>query len=368
LSADENETPGCMNDSVDILVVGAGAAGIAAAVSAAREGRSTLLVDQRPAAGGTGGFSGITSLCGLYDEQGAALNGVFAAEFAAAIAEVVPVRMGRCWVLPYRPARFRAVAEDLLAATSGLRVRWNTRVTSAERAGERVVRINGWQVGAVIDCSGTAEVARALGIQCLETTAQTQAPAVVFPLCNVTRDLSTPAAAVKVQLPLARAGLPPLTFQASLEPGTVTVKLAASAEQVLPAIEFLRENVTGFEHCWTPVTEFAPAYRTGRMVPGQYLLTGADVLAGRKFPDAVARCAWPIEQWDEQGIVRFRYLESGTFYEIPERSLRAVAVQNLFMAGKTISADSDAIASARVMGTCLATGEAAGRLAASSLS
>ena len=46
------------------------------------------------------------------------------------------------------------------------------------------------------------------------------------------------------------------------------------------------------------------------------------------------------------------------------RSLRAMRVNNLFMAGKTISADADAIASARVMGCCLATGAAAGNLAA----
>jgi hypothetical protein len=206
-----------------------------------------------------------------------------------------------------------------------------------------------------------------LGIQCLETTVETQAPAIIFPLCDVTRDLATPAAAVQVLLRLARAGLPPLTFQASLELGTITVKFMGPVEQVVAVIEFLKSNVAGFEHCHTPVTEFVPAHRAGRMVPGQYLLTGADVLAGRKFPDAVARCAWPIEQWDEHGIVRFRYLESGDYYEIPGRSLRAAAVQNLFMGGKTISADTDAIASARVMGTCLATGEAAGRLAAMSL-
>jgi hypothetical protein len=103
------------------------------------------------------------------------------------------------------------------------------------------------------------------------------------------------------------------------------------------------------------------------MIVGQYVLTGADVLAGRKFDDVVARCAWPIEQWDAEGQSRLRYLSKGTHYEIPARSLYAAGVQNLFMAGKSISADVDAIASARVMGCCLATGEAAGRLAASRL-
>lgn len=100
------------------------------------------------------------------------------------------------------------------------------------------------------------------------------------------------------------------------------------------------------------------------MIIGQHVLTGADVLGGCRFPDAAARCAWPIEQWGTDGVARFRYLPEDAHYEIPARSLRAARVANLFMAGKTISADVDAIASARVMGCCLATGEAAGHLAA----
>jgi FAD dependent oxidoreductase len=100
------------------------------------------------------------------------------------------------------------------------------------------------------------------------------------------------------------------------------------------------------------------------MIVGPYLLSGADVLGGQKFPDAIARCAWPIEQWNAKGEPRFRYLPAGTHYEIPARCLRSSQIENLFMAGKTISADVDAIASARVMGCCLATGAAAGKIAA----
>jgi predicted flavoprotein YhiN len=62
--------------------------------------------------------------------------------------------------------------------------------------------------------------------------------------------------------------------------------------------------------------------------------------------------------------VRLRYVIDGDNYEIPARSLQAAHIENLFMAGKTISADADAIGSARVMGCCLATGAAAGRMAA----
>lgn len=371
-----------MSARVDIAVVGAGAAGIAAAVTAARAGGNTWLLDQRPSAGGTGGFSGLTTLCGLYDDEGNLLNDGFAREFAEALTERptpvrlegdaadqaglvlgAPIRMGRVWVLPYRPERFRQVASDFIAGSPRLRAQWNTSLTEVVLEAGRIKRLNGMPVGAVIDCSGTAEVARAIGAECLATDDSTQSPAIVFPLGNVTRALDNPAAMTQVLLPLARAGFPPLNLQASLEPNTLTAKFSGQADEVSRLLEFLRRNIGGFEHCVTPVTEFVPARRAGRMIVGEHLLTGADVRAGRKFPDAVAKCAWPIEQWNEKGVAHFNYLPAGAHYEIPARCLRAARISNLFMAGKTISADGDAIASARVMGCCLATGAAAGQLA-----
>ena len=374
-----------MNAAVDIAVIGAGAAGIAAAVAAARAGRKTILLDPRPAAGGTGGFSGLTTLCGLFDDGGNFLNNGFAREFAEALAERrpparrvdaddfpklaepetgTPLQMGRVWVLQYRPGKFRDVAAHFLATTPNLQTRWNTPLTGVICEGQRIANLNGLAVGAVVDCSGSAEVARAIGADCIATDETTQASAVIFPLTHVTRRLDSPAAVAQALLPLARAGFPPLNFQTSLEPDTLTAKFTGRAEQVPVLLAFLRQHVSGFENCATPLTEFAPVARAGRMILGQYQLTGADVLAGRKFPDAVARGAWPIEQWNAAGAVRYNYLPPGAHYEIPARALRAANVANLFMAGKTISADVDAIASARVMGCCLATGAAAGVLAA----
>ena len=352
-----------MTDACEIAVIGSGAAGIAAAVTAARAGRRTVLLDKNPAAGGTGGFSGLTTLCGLYDDTGNYINLGFAREFAEAIAETGPRKMGAVWVLPYRPARFRVAAGKFFAASPELETSWNSPLARVEMDDGRIVSINGFAVGAVIDCSGNAEVVRAIGGESLFTDDTTQAPAVVFSLRQVTREILTPAAAVQVLLPITRAGFPPVIFQSSLEPGSVTVKFSGQPERVPALIEFLRGNIRGFEQCESPQTEYSLTQRAGRMSRGEYLLTGQDVLQGQKFPDAVARCAWPIEQWNADGIVRLRYLPPRTHYEIPARSLRAAQVPNLFMAGKTISADADAIASARVMGCCLATGAAAGNLA-----
>ena len=362
----------------DLAVVGSGSAGLAAAVCGARRGLRTLLLESRSSPGGLGGHSGLTTLCGLHDENGAPLNEGFPTEFARRLAEGPALRTGRVWVLPYRPSRFRALAAELLASLPTLRCRWDTPLTQVRRERDRITGLNQDRVEAVIDASGFAEVARLAGVDCLATDERTQSPAIVAALAGITAPLDTAAAAARVMLPLARAGFPPLYFHPGLDPGLVTVKFTGRPDQLPGLLEFLRSHIDGFQHCrLLPGTgeESAgespagtaglhPVPRAGRMIPGRHLLTGSEVLAGGKFPDAVARCAWPVEQWGPDGRSRVRYLAPGTHYEIPARSLQCREVANLFMAGKTISADEEAIASARVMGCCLATGAAAGNLAA----
>ena len=352
-----------MRITYDIAVAGSGAAGIAAAVCAARAGGRVLLLDQNAGPGGTGGFSGLTTLCGLYDDAGNYLNDGFAREFAGAIGETAPVKSGRLWVLLYRPEKFRAAAAEFFSCCPNLTTIWHSPIKNVVVEEGRIAAVNGHQVGAVIDCTGTAEVARAAGTKCLETDETTQAPAVVFQLRGVTREIDSAADAAQVLLPLIRAGFPPLYFHPNLETGSITAKFSGGPDQVPTLIEFLRANVRGFEKCEPLPGELIISRRAGRMVMGEYILTGADVLAAKKFPDAVARCAWPVEQWSVEGKTKLRWLPAGEYYEIPARSLRATGLQNLFMAGKTISADVEAVASARVMGCCLATGEAAARLA-----
>lgn len=353
-----------MSNRVDIAVVGAGAAGIAAALCAARAGATTLLLDTRSGPGGTGGFSGLTTLCGLYDDKGRHLNPGFPVEFTDAIAAAQPFRMGNVFVLPYYPEKFRSVSGDLIGSTTNLQTRWSTPVTKVLRDGGRIMQLNGVEVGAVIDCSGDAVVARAIHLETMSTDASTQAAAVLFQLRNISRQIGSAAEMAAVLLPVARAGFASLSLQPNPVVGEFTAKFSGRPEQVPALVDFLRRNASGFEQCAVLQKEFAYSHRAGRMIVGQYVLAGAEVLSARKFPDAMARCAWPIEQWNASGVARFRYLPVGESYDIPARALRAARVVNLFMAGKTISADVDAIASARVMGCCLATGAAAGVLAA----
>ncbi len=104
--------------------------------------------------------------------------------------------------------------------------------------------------------------------------------------------------------------------------------------------------------------------RDGGRIQGEYCLSTADVRELRKFPDAICRCSWPIEYWHPVDGVFLEYLPAGAYYEVPLRSLRLRGWTNVLVAGKCLSADRYAQASARVVGSCWAMGEAAGKAAA----
>jgi hypothetical protein len=106
--------------------------------------------------------------------------------------------------------------------------------------------------------------------------------------------------------------------------------------------------------------------RAGGRIHGDYCLTAADVRQGRRFEDGVCRCAWPIEYWHPDAGVTVEYLPDGCAYEIPLRSLHVAGWQNLWAAGKCLSADALAQASARVVGSCWSMGEAVAKAACNS--
>ena len=116
-----------------------------------------------------------------------------------------------------------------------------------------------------------------------------------------------------------------------------------------------------------PVRIDSPSQRRLSRTPartGQSILTGADLLAGRRFDDEIALATWPLEFRETPRGPKLRFPEGNRPAGIPLRCLKPVGTERLFVAGRCISTDHDAQASIRVMGTCFATGEAAGRAAA----
>ncbi|MCE5211164.1 MAG: FAD-dependent oxidoreductase, partial [Deltaproteobacteria bacterium] len=134
------------------------------------------------------------------------------------------------------------------------------------------------------------------------------------------------------------------------------------------AMEFLNKEIPGFAGAFLSDTAVQVGIRETRRIVGRYVLTEADVLAGRMFDDAVCLSSWPLEIWEGGLEPRMVFLPEGRYYGIPYRSLLCREISNLLVTGRAISMDHGALASARVMGPCLAEGQAAGMACALALS
>ncbi len=139
----------------------------------------------------------------------------------------------------------------------------------------------------------------------------------------------------------------------------------ASRRQMRQIAAFLRRHVPGFEQSYVAQSGVQVGVRETRRVLGDYQLTADDVLAARKFDDAVARGAYPIDIHNPKGSgTVLKRLPPGEVYDIPLRCLLPRRVEGLLVAGRCISGTHEAHSSYRVMPIVMATGQAAGVCAA----
>lgn len=382
-----------------VVVCGAGAAGLAATLAAARHGADVCLLEAQPQIGGTVSGALIHTLGGFFDSAGEFLNGGLARELAEELVRVAAAfrrRVGRTWVLNVAPEAYQAVVRRGLDAEARVRVCCNTQVVSIAAVGKRITEVEArgpqgdfqFPARAVIDCTGTAEVVRIADPSLLQDDPRRAAGGLIFTLRGVVPGALAFPRGVGIVRALRRAAetgtLPASCAKAWLDSGCrddeVYVKLlvalpenwrdpqvssatlAAARETQAAAVDFLRQQP---EFAQAEVSRTgALGIRDGGRIKGEYSLTAADVRQGRRFPDAACRCCWPIEYWDPDQGVSLEYLSDGRYYEIPLRALQVQGFVNLWAAGKCLSADAWAQASARVVGCCWSMGEAAGKAAA----
>jgi hypothetical protein len=135
--------------------------------------------------------------------------------------------------------------------------------------------------------------------------------------------------------------------------------------QMRQVAEFLRKYVPGFEEAYVVQSGTHIGVRESRRIVGEYTLTLEDVLGARKFDDAIARSAYPVDIHNPTGTgTVLQRLPPGESYDIPLRSLVPRATGRLLVAGRCISGAHEALASYRVMPVSMATGQAAGVCAA----
>lgn len=151
--------------------------------------------------------------------------------------------------------------------------------------------------------------------------------------------------------------------------GTVGADLSRAEiegrQQAYQVVDFLRRHLPGFASAYLLETPAQIGVRETRRIVGDYMLTQEDILSGRKFPDAIACGAYPIDIHDPASArLIAKRLPPGEYYTIPYRALLPRGARNLLAAGRCISATHEAFAAFRVSAIVMAIAQAAGTAAA----
>lgn len=149
------------------------------------------------------------------------------------------------------------------------------------------------------------------------------------------------------------------------DPFDVSRAEAAAREQVVEMINFLRANFEAFKNAQLLMTASSIGVRESRMIEARHVLTGEELLACTHFPDSIAAGNYDIDIHSPDGTgTSHNFLPEGVYYTIPYRSLLPRELDNLLVAGRCLGATHEAQAAVRIMPICTCMGEAAGVAAA----
>ena len=395
----------------DVLVVGAGASGVAAATTAAEAGKSVLIVEKYGFAGGAAvaGMSG--TICGMYyatarPRQPEQVVYGFTERFRSALAArgglTEPQLYGKTFTCAHDPHMWAEVADEFLE-NAGVRILFHTAVTGVVMDGDRyagvVLESNAGRsvvlAQRTIDASGDAAVvSRANGAYYFGADGRIQNPTMFFRLADVDidefneyygQDTICPPKLTDMIEQERRAGanLPrsriwvfrtprrnELMVNATrvegrdgralnvIDPEDFTEGEVVGRRQAREYADFFRKHVPGCASSYLEDTGTEVGVRQTRSIVGHETLRNDDVLQGRKRDDGICRVPWPIELHDSKGSNLHWLLDD--YYEVPYLSLVPVAGENIIVAGRCLSAEHEALASARVTAQCFEYGHAAG--------
>jgi len=408
----------------DVLVVGGGVTGVAAALSAARGGVKTILLENKPFVGG----NATTGLClhAFKTKLGEQVVHGIGQELVSDLIDrggaVGHIPFGEHYhsVTPVDGDLFRILVTEKLA-DAGVLVLYGVNAVGVDMIGRNISsvqvamknKIRSITAKVVIDSSGDGDVAEAAGADFRvgnEKTGKTQPVSMLLRCFGTDNEKVVASMADSVVARATRADQPepfPVYFRGSLSKwndqvlaeklvpnrdqmvffntvwpnqlnvnttaafgvdGTDPVALSRAVVQLVSQAarigEFLKNNVDGFQSIYYVPAAFAGVRET-RNIKGQYELTGEDVLAGRKFEDSIGEGCFPVDIHDpDTGQASFMEIGDDGSFGIPIGCLIPKGFQNLLVAGRCISVDSVAHATTRNMGACLVTGEAAGVAAA----
>jgi hypothetical protein len=404
--------------SVDVLVVGAGAAGVAAATTAAERGKTVMLIERYGFSGGAAvaGMSG--TICGMYyasdrPERPEQVVYGFTERFRSALADrgglTAPQLYGKTFTSAHDPHMWVETADDLLES-AGVEILFHTTVTDVIMDGPTyrgvVVTSNAGSSAIfaerLIDASGDAAlVARAGGAHRFGDEGRIQNPTMFLRLGNVdverfedfygTDTICPPRVSEMIHdAQYAGFDLPrtkiwvfttprpnELMVNATrvshrdgrelnvIDPADFTEGEIAGRIQAREYADFFRARIPGCEGAFLEDTGVEVGVRQTRSIVGRDVLNNEDVVAARKRGDGICRVPWPIELHDSRGSNLHWLLDD--YYDVPYGSLLPESGSNIIVAGRCLSAQHEALASARVTAQCFEYGHAAGAAAALSL-
>lgn len=384
----------------DVVVIGGGAAGVGAAVGAAQVGASVLLVDGAGALGGAASTRGVITYCGVWtlnDAPRQVLGGVGAdvlARLAARGAITGPQRF-RGVFATFDPEGNKIVLDEV-CADAGVDVRLHARLIAATRDGDRIASValhdhsgaHEVRARAFVDASGDADLAFFAGASTRygnDGVANLASLATRFG--GIPADVTVTAEQLEAAISAAKAdGIGPFAKTRSVIPRLpishdlvlyvasvaydqrdAAAHSAAEAEGRRQAQAYLAalRTIPGCEGAYLVSTGPEFGVRESRHLNARRQLTWDDVQSRARFDDCIALGAWGAEWHDRDTLASsMEFAPEKGFYEIPLSCLQSADTYNLFAAGRTADGDRKAGAAIRVMGTALATGQAAGVAAA----
>jgi hypothetical protein len=396
----------------DVVVLGGGPAGMAAAVAAARAGRSTLLIERYGFLGGMGTAAGVTNFCGLHANVHGDIRQVVhgvASDLLARIERLGGLNaphnlFGKTVAQAYDTAAYKIAADDLLLS-AGVQVLFHALAAGVMMDGPRrvhalLVETKSGRMAvlgrAFIDGSGDGDLAAWAGAPWEKGDGQGNMlyPSTMFRLNGIdpARAGNAWEAIPKLMLqaeaegryrfprktPIVRPQKSGIEWRVNLTQlanaqgnamDGVDARELSEAEmlgrrQIASVAGFLKE-VPGFENSY--IVDIAPqvGIRETRRVRGHYQLTESDVLECASFDDTIGVNGWPLEL-HLKGDVEFRWPkipESRGFNHLPYRMTVPLGLDNLWIAGRCASMTHEAQSAARVTGACFVMGQAAGTAA-----